>query len=170
MLSGITIFAEFLENLANDPLTESAASAVSRGARGSVSPLTLRQMLRIAKRAAHYPEELVFDPLSNACLTRFMPSAERMKVESSLRLLDHGDAEDERNTSSETSNDDYSAIKEVSLEEFDGIVRIGSVSAKIVPPQNPALVPSVVFFDIPSHKLILKASDFWKVASCICEL
>ena len=36
------------------------------------------------------------------------------------------------------------------------MVRVGDVSAPVVPPRDPSLVPDTLFFEIPQHKLVLR--------------
>ena len=45
----------------------------------------------------------------------------------------------------------------VDIATVDDVLHIGDVSVPIAKPQNPELVPDVVFFEIPSHTLILRS-------------
>ena len=42
-------------------------------------------------------------------------------------------------------------------EQADGTLDIGGIRYQIVEPANPELVPDIVFFEIPSHTLILRS-------------
>ena len=45
----------------------------------------------------------------------------------------------------------------VDIATVDDVLHISDVSVPIAKPQNPELVPDVVFFEIPSHTLILRS-------------
>lgn len=136
VLDKLTGFAAYMDSMASDPMSSLQG----------ISPLTLRQMLRVARRTAQYPEEDMFDVLSNACMTRFMPAAEREAVGEVLRSLGMA----------------YSPVTEqtpeIVLQTQDGVLQIGNTSTNVAVPNNPALVPDVLFYDVPAHKRILQVS------------
>ena len=118
--------------------------------------LSLRQMLRVARRSVEYPEETVAT-LASALMLSFMPSTERDVVIDAMSAakfdvppgfgLDGYQDEKERIPAPEVST----------LKDGTKQLRIGSVACPVKAPENIALVPDIVFFDIPKHLLHLEA-------------
>jgi hypothetical protein len=138
VLQKLIDFAAYMDMIAADPTSSLQG----------ISPLTLRQMLRVARRVAQYPEENTFDVLSNACMTRFMPAAEREAIDEILRSLGMSHSPVTEQT------------PEIVLQNENGVLQIGNTSTRLTVPNNPALVPDVLFYDVPAHKRILQV--------CVC--
>jgi energy-coupling factor transporter ATP-binding protein EcfA2 len=120
------------------------------------SPVSLRQMLRMARRVVHYPHE-AHSSLSNANMIKYMPKAER---EACLAMM--ADAGIQR------YDEEYS-VESVSVivTDKDGlqtddysrgaVLRIGDVETPCALPNNRALVPDVLFYQIPMHTRLLRS-------------
>ena len=81
-------------------------------------------------------------------MTMFMPTQARMTVND---LMNDSGLEGEAEASRSLVSD------AVVVDERDGVLYIGDISYKIEEPENPELVPDIVFFEIPSHTLILRS-------------
>ena len=81
-------------------------------------------------------------------MTMFMPTQARMTVND---LMNDSGLEGEAEASRSLVSD------AVVVDERDGVLYIGEISYKIQEPENPELVPDIVFFEIPSHTLILRS-------------
>ena len=103
--------------------------------------LSLRTMLRIARRVSQFPDDLSM-AVSMNMMSMFMPAHARSAVsallqETGLELRDEvGD-------------------NAVQIIEADDTLTIGDLVYKKTVPENPELVPNIVFFEIPSHTHIL---------------
>jgi MoxR-like ATPase len=163
-----------------------ALRALSDDATNQVSAtLTLRHVLRIARRALAFPDELGAT-VESAVMSSFMPPAERAAVQKVLRhrqvqLLAPRSGEEQDDQEGEDEDHDGSPqvqpMSEAQLMEAlerartgvtvtkaslspsspEGVLTIGAVSIKVGLPLVPALVPSTVFFEIPKHTLVLEA-------------
>ena len=105
--------------------------------------VSLRLMLRAARRAAVYPTDF-YNIISAGIMLRFMPAAARAAVSSLLK-------------ESGVQPPDLVVESMVDISTVDGVLHIGDVSVPVARPQNPELVPDVVFFEIPSHTLVLRS-------------
>ena len=142
--NAICEFAMHLEQMDEDPL-----SSVK-------SPVSLRQMLRMARRAAVLPDE-VHSSLYNACMMMYMPRAEKEAVVTLMDTVGIPQNEEEYSVTAlplvvtdadGNETDDYSQ---------GASLRIGDVEVECAVPENPALVPDVVFFHIPMHTRLLRS-------------
>jgi MoxR-like ATPase len=140
----ISTFAMHMERLVEDSL-----SSVT-------TPVSLRQMLRMARRAAQYPGE-VHSSLYNACMMMYMPRAEKEAV---IALMD---------TVGIVRNDEEYSVSALPLivTDADGnetsdysqgaTLQIGDITVECATPENAALVPNVVFYHIPMHTRLLRS-------------
>eukprot|EP01047_Picozoa_sp_COSAG01_P017994 COSAG01_NODE_965_length_12401_cov_3.496098_7_plen_426_part_00 len=110
--------------------------------------MSVRTMLRVARRTVAYPEDLD-SAVSMNLMTMFMPTQARSMVNTLMKASGlEGEAEDARGQRAEAVLVD---------EQADGTLDIGGIRYQIVEPANPELVPDIVFFEIPSHTLILRS-------------
>jgi hypothetical protein len=110
--------------------------------------MSVRTMLRVARRTVAYPEDLG-SAVSMNLMTMFMPTQARSMVNTLMKASGlEGEAEDARGQRAEAVLVD---------EQADGTLDIGGIRYQIVEPANPELVPDIVFFEIPSHTLILRS-------------
>lgn len=116
------------------------------------SRLSLRQMLRICRRAVTHPEE-TSTVIQTAMLTNFLPTAEKLVVRELMEK--HGFEV------SDFIKSDMPGTAIVKGFELDShgrkLFRVGETRAPVATPENEALVPDVVFFDMPKHLVILEA-------------
>jgi hypothetical protein len=103
-------------------------------------------MLRVARRTMQYPEDLS-DAVSMNMMTMFMPSQAREAMNELMREAGL-DGEAEARTDS---------VLPLPVTDEGGVLNIGGITYPIVEPENPELVPEVVFFEIPSHTHILRS-------------
>ena len=142
--NAISEFSMHMEQMDEDPL-----SSVK-------SPVSLRQMLRMARRAAQHPNE-VHSSLYNACMMMYMPRAEK---EATMSLMD--------TVGLRRNEEEYSVealpliVKDANGNETEDYsqgtaLQIGDVYVDCATPGNPALVPDVVFYHIPMHTRLLRS-------------
>ena len=118
-------------------LGEDLSNTVSTG-------ISLRLMLRVARRAAAYPADF-HEIVAAGIMLRFMPAAARAAVGDLLTqagIVAAGDKD----------------AKMVEIHTEGGRVHMGEISAAMASPLAPELVPDVVFFEIPSHTLVLQVT------------
>ena len=109
--------------------------------------MSVRMMLRVARRAVAYPDDLS-DAVAMNMMTMFMPSHARGMINGLMNDAGmEGELENARSFTSDA----------VVVDERDGVLSIGDIKYEIVEPENPELVPDIVFFEIPSHTLILRS-------------
>lgn len=104
--------------------------------------LSTRQLLRIAKRAASYPDQSAYEIIQQACLAKFLPPLARKALEmvlerSNLEQIKHG----------KTSQ---------KIEVTEENVRIGNTVAPRFKTDAKSKVPDILFFDIPQHVALLE--------------
>uniref|UniRef100_A0ABM0MSB4 von Willebrand factor A domain-containing protein 8-like n=1 Tax=Saccoglossus kowalevskii TaxID=10224 RepID=A0ABM0MSB4_SACKO len=110
------------------------------------SSLSTRQLLRIAKRLARYPNESLYEAINKACLSRFLPQLARTSLEKSLQ-----DAHIKPFQSNAVDIE-----KAVTCEIKDGILRVGNTSVSVYDPENKMMVPDVLFYENPQHLSIME--------------
>jgi len=121
-----------------------------KGADGASWRLSLRQMLRLARRVAKHPSALLGD-VRRLCLVGFMPVAARTAFEAILRQeLTEGAAHE--------TFDDFDAAEQqgIKVRVEDNILDIGGCQLPISQTSDPRLVPQTKFFNIPRHLLRLR--------------
>ena len=109
--------------------------------------MSLRMMLRIARRAAIYAEDLS-DAISMNMMTMFMPADVRQLTN---KLMNESGLE------GELEGVRGIAVEAVPIGMVGDILHIGDISYTTREPSAPELVPDIVFFDVPSHTLILRS-------------
>ncbi|XP_077987566.1 von Willebrand factor A domain-containing protein 8-like [Glandiceps talaboti] len=112
------------------------------------SSLSTRQLLRIAKRLALYPNESLHDAVSKACLSRFLPQLARQSLEKSL---DDAGIEPFKQTL-----DPMDIERAISCEIKDGTLRIGKTQVSVFDPENKMMVPDVLFYENSQHLSIME--------------
>jgi MoxR-like ATPase len=126
--------------------------------------LSLRQLLRVARRAVVYPHESV-DTLKRVLMVDMMVLAKRNVV---LRLLRQTYAAivQKKEQKKKKKKKTYASI---AVLHQGTVLQIGEARMRLRAPQRPELVPSVLFYDIPMHTLILEAllKDF-ALVRCTC--
>jgi MoxR-like ATPase len=137
-------FAMHMERMGEDPL-----SSVT-------SPVSLRQMLRMARRAAQHPSEL-HSSLYNACMMMYMPKTEKEAVVALMDTVGILRNDEEYSVSALALVVTDADGKETSDYSQGATLQIGDVIVKCASPENPALVPDVVFFHIPMHTRLLRS-------------
>ena len=141
----------------------SADSSSSPGAVGSGVSLSVRHLIRLARRVGRFPQDL--EPvLRRTCMSAFLPPPVRESLERlfSETLASHGAALPRLGGLAL----EQAANPEIEIEEDGdgGRVSVGGVVLARARPANAALVPSVVFFDIPKHRQLLH--ELFKDISC----
>eukprot|EP00058_Branchiostoma_floridae_P007969 XP_002593457.1 hypothetical protein BRAFLDRAFT_277037 [Branchiostoma floridae] len=110
------------------------------------SSLSTRQLLRMSRRAAQFPQENLNEAVNKACLSRFLPKLARSALEKTL-----SDAGIQASSSQEKDIE-----KMLSCEVKDGQVRIGTTTAQVYDPENRMKVPDVLFYDNAQHLSIME--------------
>jgi von Willebrand factor A domain-containing protein 8 len=119
-------------------------------------PVSLRQLIRIARRSVVHRNEL-HSCVASTCMLRFMPPAKRQAMLDAMResgLLDDGDDSAPLSFGSAWAHQEQ-GVPIVQINER--LLRIGSTQVEIHAPTHPELVPDIVFFEIPRHTVILEA-------------
>jgi MoxR-like ATPase len=140
----------------SDPSTSAALAAFGARMEGMesdrsstvVSAVSLRQMLRLARRSAAHPQEL-HTSLSNACMLVYMPKAERDAVAAVLQECGVAPTDTETALTLDTPD--------IIVDDEAGTLSIGAITTPLSSPNNPALVPDVLFYNIPSHVRLLRS-------------
>jgi MoxR-like ATPase len=113
--------------------------------------LSLRQLIRLSKRLTKYPSDLL-PALHNALLLKFLPTSMRQALEQIISdTIKTGDIQ----TKFDGRSVDCAEMK-LSIECDETTVKIGYVVLTRNKPKNPALVPDVTFFEVPSHVALLQ--------------
>ncbi|KAF4086969.1 hypothetical protein AMELA_G00090070 [Ameiurus melas] len=129
-------------------LTHSLRSTNDPTAQSLASSLSTRQLLRICRRLAQYPEESIAHAVNKACLSRFLPSLARSSLQKNLA-----------NCSIEERTD---SVKDPELKQDttctirDGVLTIGKVSAPVYSPDEKMKVPDVLFYENTQHMMVME--------------
>ena len=142
--NALSEFCMHMEQMDEDPL-----SSVK-------SPVSLRQMLRMARRAAQYPRE-VHSSLYNACMMMYMPRAEKEAVVALMGTVGIVRNDEEYSVSALPVIVTDADGKQTSDYSQGATLQIGDIKVRCATPTNPALVPDVVFFHIPMHTRLLRS-------------
>nr|XP_045609178.1 von Willebrand factor A domain-containing protein 8-like isoform X1 [Procambarus clarkii]XP_045609179.1 von Willebrand factor A domain-containing protein 8-like isoform X1 [Procambarus clarkii] len=105
--------------------------------------LSLRQIIRIAKRFKAYPSFDLHTAVYKACLARFLPPLARQALDTIL---------DSRGIKKISSLENEKLICEVK----DGVLRIGNTYGQVFVPDTNTKVPDTLFFDIHQHVAVLE--------------
>lgn len=135
-LSKLTAFQQKLKSFGKQQSSVSSQSP-------PFPPLSTRQFLRICKRIEIYPSDL-YESLQRNYLTSFLPMNSRESFE---RFLGESGIVKEENGEMKF---------EFIVDENKKELIIGDVKAKINEPMNRALVPNVLFYEIPKHTFFLR--------------
>ncbi|TRY92386.1 hypothetical protein DNTS_024700 [Danionella cerebrum] len=119
----------------NDPTAQSLASSLST-----------RQLLRVCRRLALYPQESVAHAVNKACLSRFLPSLARSSLQKSLRSCS---IEDRPDPTSEEKQ-----LYECTVS--DGVLTIGDVSTPVYQTEERMKVPDVLFYENIQHMMVMQ--------------
>ncbi|XP_042236264.1 von Willebrand factor A domain-containing protein 8-like isoform X2 [Homarus americanus] len=111
--------------------------------RSLAESLSLRQIIRIAKRFRAYPAFDLHSAVYKACLARFLPPLAKQALDSTL----------ENRGITKTSNLEN---QELICEVEDGVLRIGNTHAQVYVPETNTKVPNTLFFDIHQHVAVLE--------------
>jgi von Willebrand factor A domain-containing protein 8 len=132
-------------SLSND--TNSSSSSSNNAPAKQFAELSLRQVLQLARRIAEYPEDLV-SALQRTIMVPLMPPAVRENVLSAIDVL----------AKSNLKQHDLrphidQRLEPVLIRTGHGATQlhIGHVQAPVHNPSNPALVPNIVYYNIPSQ-------------------
>ncbi|XP_070538007.1 von Willebrand factor A domain-containing protein 8-like [Ptychodera flava] len=112
------------------------------------SSLSTRQLLRIARRLAQYPNENLHDAINKACLSRFLPKLAKQSLEKSL--------EDANIKPFKPELQPMEIEKAVTCEIKEGVLRIGKTQVLVYNPENKMMVPDVLFYENPQHLSIME--------------
>uniref|UniRef100_A0A8D0WGU2 von Willebrand factor A domain-containing protein 8 n=1 Tax=Sus scrofa TaxID=9823 RepID=A0A8D0WGU2_PIG len=107
-------------------------------AQSLAASLSTRQLLRISRRLAQYPNENLHSAVTKACLARFLPSLARLALEKNL-----ADAAIEISTDKNLEPE----LEDYKCEVTSGSLKIGAVSAPIYNAHEKMKVPDVLFYD-----------------------
>ncbi|XP_067669611.1 von Willebrand factor A domain-containing protein 8-like [Haliotis asinina] len=130
---------DFVHNLrdSTDPTVQSMAASMST-----------RQLLRIARSLAQYPNEDLYGIVQKACLSRFLPRLARQALDQTLDSAgiqplkqDHSMASFEKSVTCEVQGD---------------MLRIGSTTVPVYNPQNKTKVPDILFYENPQHLSVME--------------
>ncbi|EDV28824.1 uncharacterized protein TRIADDRAFT_52086 [Trichoplax adhaerens] len=116
----------------NDPTVQSISSSLST-----------RQLLRISRRLASYPNENLRHSIYKACLSKFLPPLASDVLENGLK---------EAEFVAEKLTDDADATYKV---ENDSL-RIGKITTTRYKPDSEVMVPDVLFYDNLQHIKIME--------------
>lgn len=133
-----------------DPSVEQLISLASQlsvstdpAMRSLAESLSLRQIIRIAKRFRAYPNFDLNTAVYKACLARFLPPLAKQALD--ITLENRGIAKAKPLGS-----------RERVCEVKDGVLRIGDTHAQVYTPDNATKIPDTLFFDIDQHVAVLE--------------
>lgn len=125
----------------------------------TIRTLSLRQLLRLAKRAHRYPTGIE-ESVAGAVMLQFVPPAERNSLVEVLRKYKLAPAEaTELTADSEdgiTVDVEDSKSSSLRIAVHDGVLTIGATCSPLRMGSNPGLIPQPVFVDIPQHVQLLE--------------
>uniref|UniRef100_A0A8D1LLE7 von Willebrand factor A domain-containing protein 8 n=1 Tax=Sus scrofa TaxID=9823 RepID=A0A8D1LLE7_PIG len=116
-------------------------------AQSLAASLSTRQLLRISRRLAQYPNENLHSAVTKACLARFLPSLARLALEKNL-----ADAAIEISTDKNLEPE----LEDYKCEVTSGSLKIGAVSAPIYNAHERMKVPDVLFYDNIQHMMVME--------------
>lgn len=129
-------------------LTHSLRSTNDPTAQSLASSLSTRQLLRICRRLAQYPEESIAHAVNKACLSRFLPSLARSSLQKTLANCSIEERTDPVKNR-ELKQDTTCTIR-------DGVLTIGKVSAPVYSPDEKMKVPDVLFYENTQHMMVME--------------
>ncbi|KAG0722072.1 von Willebrand factor A domain-containing protein 8 [Chionoecetes opilio] len=111
--------------------------------RSLAESLSLRQIIRIAKRFRAYPNFDLNTAVYKACLARFLPPLAKQALDVTL---------ESRGITKMKAGESGKRVCEVQ----DGVLRIGDTHAQVYTPDNATKIPDTLFFDINQHVAVLE--------------
>mmetsp|Transcript_13591 Transcript_13591/g.17715 ORF Transcript_13591/g.17715 Transcript_13591/m.17715 type:complete len:644 (+) Transcript_13591:2-1933(+) len=138
-------FIQVLETKKEGKGKESQTVAASLGIR----PLSTRQIVRLARTMHTFPDNAAKElrqHVKNVLLTQFLPKNQQQMLE---ELMDECDFEYDSHTEADKS------ILIQGVNDENKVV-IGDIQLNVEPALNPELVPAPLFYEIPSHKRVLR--------------
>ncbi|KAI9366882.1 AAA domain-containing protein, partial [Zopfochytrium polystomum] len=140
-LKKLLTFANLLRTLQDDT------------AKSLASALSTRQLIRIARRLALYPNDSLHDAIFKAALGRFLPSLAKRMLES---LLAQNEFPNENKLADVDLKARASMTPVVRNSEGVEVLRIGEVSHPVATDTNPLLIPDIVYHDNVKQTEILR--------------
>jgi hypothetical protein len=134
--------ASLLQSIVSGFQPEISATLSAYASAVGADAISLRTMLRIARRTAQYPSDLS-EAVSMNMMTMFMPAAARLGNDAVMCEI---------GLDPEAAS--ATGAAEIVAPEGAGQLLIGDISYDVTLPENPQLVPEIVFFEIPSHTLV----------------
>ncbi|XP_054715582.1 von Willebrand factor A domain-containing protein 8-like [Uloborus diversus] len=129
--NSVLTFAHALRNSADDALQSVSAS------------FSTRQLVRIARRLHNFPEENVYNLVTQACVMSFLPQLTKKAVENVLENCDIKSVKG-------------SAPKEIFV--ADDMLHVGSTTAPLFKPGSSEVkVPEILFYNSPEHLQVMEA-------------
>ncbi|XP_076068942.1 von Willebrand factor A domain-containing protein c12.2 isoform X2 [Oratosquilla oratoria] len=125
-------------------LTERLAKSNDPALRSLGQSLSLRQIVRIARRFQAYPSFDLHTAIYKACLARFLPPLAKQALDKSLETAD-------------ITKPEPLGATQLACTTEDGVLRIGNTHAQIYQPSTQTKVPDTLFFDIQQHVAVLES-------------
>ncbi|GES99877.1 von Willebrand factor A domain-containing protein 8 [Rhizophagus clarus] len=110
--------------------------------------LSTRQLIRICRRLALFPNDSLYEAIHRVSLSRFLPSLAKMALEE--LMADNGILPSKKIVDVEQLN-----IEVLPSRSNPQILKIGNVEEPITKDSNPLLIPDVVFHENPKQTEIL---------------
>ncbi|KAK4323774.1 hypothetical protein Pmani_005546 [Petrolisthes manimaculis] len=127
-------------------LSSQLASSTDPAMRSLAESLSLRQVIRVARRFQAYPGFDLHTAVYKACLARFLPPLARQALDSTL----------EKRGIVQRSGIGEESGTQLMCEVKDEVLRIGDTHTPIHIPDNNTKVPDTLFFDIQQHISVLE--------------
>jgi MoxR-like ATPase len=138
---------EFAANLQNNGTPANAQG-------NNALHLSLRQLLRISTRFAHYPADLL-PTIRRTLLADFLPRTVRNNLDQNLALLQQNLREIDPKLC-QIEEDTAGRLRNLQPRVENGKLFIGEVNFPVQSqPKFPELVPNILFYNIDSHLLVL---------------
>ncbi|CAO3686219.1 unnamed protein product [Umbelopsis ramanniana] len=110
--------------------------------------MSTRQLIRICRRIAYFPDDCLHTSVHKVSLSRFMPNIARMALDELLKA--NGIAQPTENLHENLT------IDVIPSREDPKTIRIGSVTEQVFEGGDPMLIPHVVFHENPAQTLVLQ--------------
>ena len=125
-------------------LTYSLRTSSDTSLSNIANSLSTRQLVRIARRQHHFPNENAYELIQKACLARFLPSLPREALE---KLMN--------NLSIEKMQTDQ--LLGTSCHVKDNALTIGKTTVPLYCPENKTKIPETLFYDTEQNLSTLEA-------------
>ncbi|CAM0142536.1 unnamed protein product [Umbelopsis sp. WA50703] len=110
--------------------------------------LSTRQLIRICRRIAYFPDDCLHTAVHKVSLSRFMPAVARMALDELLKA--NGIEMPDPNMAQDLT------IEVTPSRENPKTVKIGSVTEQVFENGDPMLIPHVIFHENPAQTLVLQ--------------